>query len=71
MYSQIYSCDSYKYTGAGKGLRDWSLITERGGHKTGGGGQTTVSPMKRGVRKSFSHAEGWHTMFWGRFYMEA
>ena len=39
-------------------LRDWSLITGRGGYKTGGGGGQVklYPPKKRGV-KSFSHAE--------------
>ena len=39
-------------------LRDWSLITGRGGFKTGGGGSEVFTPMKRGDGKFYSHAEG-------------
>ena len=42
-------------------LRDWSLITGRGGgYKTGGGGACEVLPLRKGGEggKSFSHAEG-------------
>ena len=46
-------------------LREWSLITGRGGgYKKGGGGvqkgrgSTQVLPLQKGVRKSFSHAQG-------------
>ena len=54
--------------------RDWSLITGRGGYKTGGGPCKVLSLCKREGGKSFSHAEvGWgggHNKFWGSFYME-
>ena len=41
-------------------LRDWSLITGRGGgYKTGGGGACEVYLYEKGEgRKTFSHAEG-------------
>ena len=40
-------------------IRDWSLITGRGGYKTGGGGAREVLPLRKGGGgKSFSHAEG-------------
>ena len=40
-------------------LRDWSLITGRGGYKTGGGGAREVLPLQKGGGgKSFSHPEG-------------
>ena len=52
-------------------LREWSLITGRGGgedYKTGGGrGKCSLTPTKRGAGKSFSHAEGGHRKFWGSF----
>ena len=47
-------------------LRDWSLITGRGGgYKTGGGGgKSSFTPTKRGGGgKGFSHAEGGHNKF--------
>ena len=41
-------------------LRDWSLITGRGGglQNGRGGGMCSFTPTKRGGAKSFSHAEG-------------
>ena len=41
-------------------LRDWSLITGRGGsYKTGGGGACEVLPLQKGGGGIFfSHAEG-------------
>ena len=41
-------------------IRDWSLITGRGGgYKTGGGrGRLSFTPAKRGGGESFSHAGG-------------
>ena len=49
-------------------VRDWSLITGRGGGGVGlqngrGGGQVKFYPYKKGGGKSFSHAEGGHKMF--------
>ena len=39
-------------------VRDWSLITGRGGLQNGRGGTGSFTPTKRGGGKSFSHAEG-------------
>ena len=54
-------------------LRDWSLITGRGRLQSGRGGacEDNFTPMKRGVGKIFSHAEGGHKQFWGSFYSVA
>ena len=50
-------------------IRDWSLITGRGGStKQEGGGTSSFTPMKRGDGNSFSHAEGGHKKFRGSFY---
>ena len=51
-------------------LRDCSLITWRGGYKTGGGGCEVLTLRKGGGGgKSLSHAEGGggHNKFWGSF----
>ena len=42
-----------------EGLREWSLITGRGGGLSNG---------RWGGGKSFSHAEGEHKRFWGSFH---
>ena len=34
-------------------FRDWSLITGRGGYKTGGGGHVKFYPYEKGGRKKF------------------
>ena len=68
------------------GLRDWSLITGRGGLQNGRGARE-VLPLRKGGGggNSFSHAEGGgtqkvlamlkggggHTKFWGNFYAVA
>ena len=41
-------------------LREWSLIMERRGYKTEGGGGSEILPLRKGGggRKGFSHAEG-------------
>ena len=55
-------------------FRDWSLITGRGGYKTGGGGAREVLPLQKGGGgKSFSHTEGGggHKKCWGSFYAVA
>ena len=48
-------------------LRDWSLITGRGGLQNGrGGGHMKFYPYEKGGRKqSFSHAEGGGTTSFG------
>ena len=55
-------------------IRDWSLITGRGGGELQngrGGGTLSFTPTKRRDGQSFSHAEGGHTKFWGSFYAVA
>ena len=55
-------------------LRDWSLITGRGGGLQNGRGVAhEVLPLRKGEGgKSFSHAEGGgHKKFWGSFYAVA
>ena len=53
-------------------VREWSLITGRGGGYKMERGHMNVYPYEKGGgRKSFSHAEGGHTKFWGSFYMSA
>ena len=39
-------------------VRDWSLITGRGGLQNGRGGHVKFYPHEKGGGKSFSHAEG-------------
>ena len=55
-------------------LRDWSLITERGGgYKTGGGGGACeVLPQRKGgAEKVLAMLKGRHKRFWGSFYTVA
>ena len=43
-----------KGLGGGGGLREWSLITGRGGYKTGGGGgHVKFYPYEKGGQKKF------------------
>ena len=48
-------------------VKDWSLVTGKGGYKTGGGG---IFPLRKGGRaeKGLSHAKGGHKNFQGSFY---
>ena len=66
-------CVSYHYdVMLHSSLRDWSLITEREGYKTGGGEHVKLTPRKRGGgRKSFRHAdrEGGGTTSFGVVFM--
>ena len=53
-------------------VREWSLITGRGGLQNGRGGHVKFYPyVKGGGGKNFSHSEGGHKKFWGRFYAVA
>ena len=54
-------------------LRDWSLITGRGGGYKTGGGAREVLPLRKGGGggNSFSHSEGGHKTFRGSFYAVA
>ena len=56
---------------AGKVLRDWSLITGRGGYKTGGGAREVLPLRKRGAEKVLAMLKGGHKKFWGSFYTVA
>ena len=51
-------------------LRDWSLITGRGGATKREGGAREVLPLRKGGGgQNFSHSEGGgHKKFWGCFY---
>ena len=57
----------------GRALRDWSLITGRGGYTTGGGAREVLPLRKRGPQKVLAMLimKGGHKMFWGSFYAVA
>ena len=50
-------------------LRDWSLITGRGGgYKTGGGGAREVLPLRKGgAEKVLAMLKVGYKKFWGSF----
>ena len=53
-------------------LRDWSLITGRGGYKTGGGGHVKFYPYEKGgAEKVLAVLKGGQKKFWGSFYAVA
>ena len=54
-------------------LRDWSLITGRGGgYKMGGGGPREVLPLRKGgAEKVLAMLKGGHNKFWGSLYAVA
>ena len=53
-------------------LRDWSLITGRGGATKREGGAHEVLPLrKRGAQKVLGMLKGGHKKFWGSFYAVA
>ena len=53
-------------------LRDWSLITGRGGYKTGGGGACEVLPLRKGgAEKVLAMLKRGHKKFWGSFHTVA
>ena len=53
-------------------LRDWSLITGRGGYKTGGGVAREVLPLRKGGAETvLAMLKGGHNKFWGSFYAVA
>ena len=54
------------------GLRDWSLITGRGGgYKTGGGAHEVLPLRKGGAEKVLAMLKGGHKKFRGSFYVVA
>ena len=55
-------------------LRDWSLITGRGGGlQNGRGGAREVLPLRKGggAEKVLAMLKGGNKKFWGRFYVVA
>ena len=52
-------------------VRDWSLITGRGGYKTGGGAREVLPLRKGGAEKVLAMLKGGHKKFWGSFYAVA
>ena len=52
-------------------IRDWSLITGRGGYKTGGGAREVLPLRKGGAEKVLAMLKGGHKKFWGSFYAVA
>ena len=45
-------------------VRDWSLITGKGGYKTGGGGAREVLPLRKGwAEKVLAMLKGGHKKF--------
>ena len=59
-----------KVTKTSLNIRDWSLITGRGGLQNGrGGAHMKFYPYEKGggAEKGLSHAEGGHKQFWGSF----
>ena len=55
-----------------KAVRDWSLITGRGGLQNGRGGAREVLPLQKGgAEKVLATLKGGHKKFWGSFYAVA
>ena len=53
-------------------LREWSLITGRGGATKREGGAREVLPLRKGgAEKVLAILKGGHKKFWGRFYAVA
>ena len=53
-------------------IRDWSLITGRGGLQNGRGGAREVLPLRKGgAEKVLANLNGGHKKFWGCFYTVA
>ena len=53
-------------------LRDWSLITGRGGLQNGRGGAPEVLPLRKGgAEKVLAMLKGGHKKFRGSFYVVA
>ena len=46
---------------------DWSLITGRGGYKTGGGAHEVLPLRKGGAENVLAMLKGGHKKFWGSF----
>ena len=54
-------------------IRDWSLITGKGGggYKMGGGACEVLPLRKGGAEKLLAMLKGGHNKFWGSFYAVA
>ena len=53
-------------------VREWSLITGRGGATKREGGAREVLPLRKGgAEKVLAILKGGHKKFWGRFYTVA
>ena len=53
-------------------IREWSLITGRGGLQNGRGGAREVLPLRKGgAEKVLAMLKGGHKKFWGRLYAVA
>ena len=53
-------------------VRDWSLITGRGGgYKTAGGAREVLPLRKGGTENILAILKGGHKAFWGSFYAVA
>ena len=53
-------------------VREWSLITGRGGATKREGGAREVLPLRKGgAEKVLAILKGGHKKFWGRFYVVA
>ena len=70
-----YGCVDHGWTVGGRGetvLREWSLITGRGGLQNGRGGAREVLPLRKGgAEKVLAMLKGGHKKFWGRLYAVA
>ena len=67
MFFQIYLHCSVFF----RSIRDWSLITGRGGLQNGRGGHVKFYPYKTGAEKVLAMLKGGHNKFWGSFYAVA
>ena len=68
-----YSSEISHHAGQINTVRDWSLITGRGGAtKRDGGGAREVLPLRKGgAKKVLAMLKGGHKKFWGSFYAVA
>ena len=61
-----------RYQGRYRDLREWSLITGRGGLQNARGGHVKFYPYEKGgAEKVLAILKGGHKKFWGRFYAVA
>ena len=76
----VITCHRLSYSGGhsqtprleAPALREWSLITGRGGLQNGRGGHVKFYPYEKGgAEKVLAILKGGHKKFWGRFYAVA